>query len=649
MKYGFVKVASAIPAVKVADTKFNLDAITKQIVVAEGQGVEIITFPELCITGYTCQDLFRQQVLLDHAEHSILMLMDLTRQLDIIAIVGAPICAGSLLLNCAVVIQQGKILGIVPKTYLPNYGEFYEKRWFASARDLSPTEIYFAGQHIKVTSEPQIFQAAEGVKFGIEICEDVWSPTPTSNVLALSGAEIIFNLSATDELIGKHNYLKQLLSQQSARTISAYVYSSCGFGESTQDVVYGGNAFVYENGTLIAEAERFSLDDQLIVSEVDVERLRTERRTNTTFTIAQKEMSTDATTGKLVARQIIKCQPLNNPETAFTLTRKINPHPFFPADNTRRAERCEEIFNIQVCGLAKRLMHTHCKTVVIGVSGGLDSTLALLVCVKTFDKLKLDRKGILGVTMPGFGTTDRTYNNALSLMRELGINTMEINIAASVTQHLKDIEHSIDSHDVTYENAQARERTQILMDLSNKYGGMVLGTGDLSELALGWCTYNGDHMSMYGVNAGVPKTLIKHLVRYVAETTDNAEESRCLLDVLNTPISPELTPATAEGEIQQKTEDLVGPYELHDFFLYYFLRHGFSPAKILYLAQYAFEDKYSEEVIKHWLNTFTRRFFNQQFKRSCLPDGPKVGTVSLSPRGDWRMPSDAVSVDWGLE
>ncbi len=647
MKYGFIKVATAIPEVRIADTKFNLDAIEKQIIAAEGQGVEIIVFPEFCITGYTCQDLFRQQLLLDNSEHAMMMLLDFTRQLDIIAIVGIPVCVGPLLLNCAAVVQHGKIIGIVPKTYLPNYAEFYEKRWFASARDLCPTQIHYAGQTILVTPARQIFRTDGGVKFGIEICEDIWAPIPPSNALTLAGVEIMFNLSASTEQIGKHHYLESLLAQQSARTISAYVYSSCGFGESSQDVVFGGNAFIYENGGLIAKAERFSLDPQLVIGEVDVEKLRTERRSNTTFVNAQKDMYVDPIGGVLPEKTYINCLPRQNAERKFTLTRKISPQPFIQSEHMEAA--CEEVFNIQVMGLAKRLVHTHCKKVVIGVSGGLDSTLALLVCVRAFDKLKLDRKGILAVTMPGFGTSERTYTNAVALMDELGVDTKEISIVPSVVQHLKDIDHDTTTHDSTFENAQARERTQILMDLANEYNGMVLGTGDLSELALGWCTYNGDHMSMYGVNASVPKTLVKHLVAYVASITDNEKVAEALRDIVETPISPELTPADKEGKIQQKTEDFVGPYELNDFFLYYFLRHGFQPSKIFFLAKHAFEGKYSDAEIKKWLYNFVDRFFQNQFKRSCLPDGPKVGTVSLSPRGDWRMPSDANSTDWLAE
>ena len=647
MKHGLIKVASAIPALKVADTKFNLIETEKQIVSAEGQGVEIIVFPELSITGYTCQDLFQQQLLLDDAEQAVLELLDFTRQLDITVIVGAPIAVGALLLNCAVVIQQGKLLGIVAKTFLPNYSEFYEKRWFASSQDLRPQHIHFAGTRMLVTPELQIFRTSEGATFAIEICEDVWAPTPPSNHLALAGAEIIFNLSASDELAGKHTYLKSLLAQQSARTICGYVYSSSGFGESTQDIVFGGNALIYENGTLIKQGERFKIDPQLIVSEIDIENLRGERRTNSTFVNAQRPVATGlaGVTGQIgeLALHVECMPPLNAHE--FTLTRAFDQHPFIPRDENMQ-DACDEIFNIQINGLAKRLVHTNCKTAVIGISGGLDSTLALLVAVKTFDKLGLNRKGIVGVTMPGFGTTGRTYKNAMALMEHLGITIREIDIKDSVLQHFKDINHDPAIHDATYENAQARERTQILMDLSNQLNGLVIGTGDLSELALGWCTYNGDHMSMYAVNAGVPKTLTQYLVRYAADRTKDENVRRTLTDIVETPISPELKPADDKGNIAQKTEDLVGPYELHDFFLYYVLRCGFRPSKIYWMAQNAFRGVYSDETILHWMRLFFRRFFAQQFKRSCLPDGPKVGSVSLSPRGDWRMPSDAMSTNW---
>lgn len=634
MKHGFIKVAAAVPAVKVADVMYNVQETERLIAMADAEHVEVVVFPELGITGYTCQDLFRERLLLDKAEEGLLRLIDFTRKLDIVAVVGMPIEVGSLLLNCAVAIQQGTVLAVVPKTYLPNYGEFYEKRWFASSRDLNPTTIYLAGSPVEISNEPVVIRTSDGVCLGIEICEDVWAPIPPSNNLTMAGADIILNLSASDELIGKHQYLRSLIAQQSARTICGYVYSSCGFGESTQDVVYGGNAMIFENGVMLAEGDRFSFQPQLQMAQIDVERLRTERRANSTFKTAQRNGH---------ARRLDTKLPLD--QHPFKLERIIDPHPFIPADNDM-AETCEEILNIQTAGLAKRLVHTNCQHVVLGISGGLDSTLALLVCARTFDKLGYDRKGIVGITMPGFGTSDRTHDNATSLMQLLGISQMEISIAKAVKQHFEDIGHDINNHDVTYENSQARERTQILMDLSNKLSALVVGTGDLSELALGWATYNGDHMSMYGLNAGIPKTLIQYLIRYIASLPKSSAERDVLIDIVNTPISPELTPADDQGNIQQKTEDLVGPYELHDFFLYYMMRFGFSPTKIMLMAEKAFGNSYDRETIKKWLTTFCRRFFAQQFKRSCLPDGPKVGSISLSPRGDWRMPSDASSALW---
>ena len=628
-----IKVAAAIPGVRVADVTYNVQQIESLIAQAEGRGAEIIVFPELSLTGYSCQDLFRQQLLLDKAEEGLLVLLDFTRKLDIIAVVGLPVRIGSLLYNCAAVVQHGSLLGLVAKTYLPNYNEFYEKRWFASSTDMIAQDIYLAGSPVHVSPDPQVFRTCDGACFGIEICEDVWAPLPPSNNLALAGADIILNLSATDELAGKHDYLLSLISQQSARMLCGYVYSSCGYGESTQDVVYGGNALICENGRLLAQGERFSLDAQLCMQQIDIDRLRSDRQNNTTFRTAQ-----DGAQGV-----IVDCKPVSPRE--FELIREVNPHPFIPCDD-KMEQSCEEILNIQTMGLVKRLQHTHSDKAVIGISGGLDSTLALMVVVRAFDKLGLSRKGIIGITMPGFGTTDRTHQNAVELMTSLQITQREISIAKAVTQHFQDIGHNMQQHDVTYENAQARERTQILMDVANQVGGMVIGTGDLSELALGWCTYNGDHMSMYGVNGGVPKTLVQYLIRYLAQLPAFAMQRSTLLDVVDTPISPELTPADNEGNIQQKTEDLVGPYELHDFFLYYMMRFGFSPKKIFVLARHAFKNRYDDDVITKWLQTFCRRFFNQQFKRSCLPDGPKVGSVSLSPRGDWRMPSDASNALW---
>ena len=635
MNYGFVKVAAAVPRVKIADCKYNAGQLESLIAIADGKGVQIITFPEMCITAYTCGDLFGQQLLLEEAEMGLMQILNNTRQLDIISILGMPIAVNSTVINAAVVIQKGKILGVVPKTYLPNYKEFYEQRWFTSALQVAEDNVRLCGQIVPMGTN-LLFETSD-TTFGIEICEDLWSTIPPSSTLALQGAEILFNLSADNEGIGKHSYLRSLISQQSARCIAGYVFSSCGFGESTTDVVFAGNGLIYENGSELAHNKRFSLEEQLVISEIDVERLRAERRINTTFAASKGTVPSDKKPLRITT-EFVNSKELN-------LTRTFDMHPFVPQGETLN-ERCEEVFSIQAAGLAQRLVHTGAKTAVIGISGGLDSTLALLVCVRTFDKLELPRKNIIGVTMPGFGTTDRTYHNALSLMKSLGITIREISIKEACIQHFKDINHDINIHDVTYENSQARERTQILMDIANQTWGMVIGTGDLSELALGWATYNGDHMSMYGVNGSVPKTLVKYLVKWVAENDIDEESRITLLDIVETPISPELIPADENGEIQQKTEDLVGPYELHDFFLYYFMRFGFRPSKIYYLANIAFKDIYDEETIKKWLSTFFRRFFNQQFKRSCLPDGPKVGSISISPRGDWRMPSDASSATW---
>lgn len=634
MNYGFVKVAAAIPKVKVADCKFNAEQIESLIAIAEGKGVQIIGFPEMCITGYTCGDLFAQQLLLEEAEMGLIQVLNNTRQLDIISILGMPVVVNSTVINAAVVIQKGKVLGAVAKTYLPNYKEFYEKRWFTSALQLTETSVRLCGQMVPLGSN-LLFETSD-TTFGIEICEDLWATIPPSSSLALQGAEILFNLSADNEGIGKHAYLCSLISQQSARCLAGYVFTSCGFGESSTDVVFTGNGLIYENGNLLARSERFLLEEQLVISEIDVERLRAERRVNTTF--ASNSANLSAPPAVRIPTELVNTKDLS-------LTRQFNPHPFVP-QGKELDTCCQEVFSIQIAGLAQRLLHTKTKTAVIGISGGLDSTLALLVCAKTFDRLGLSRKGILGITMPGFGTTDRTYNNALSLMNSLGISVREISIREACIQHFRDIGHDMEVHDVTYENSQARERTQILMDVANQTEGMVIGTGDLSELALGWATYNGDHMSMYGVNGSIPKTLVKYLVQWIAENEMDNDSRATLLDIVDTPISPELIPADENGEIKQKTEDLVGPYELHDFFLYYFLKYGFRPAKIFFLATRAFKEEYSEEIIKKWLYTFFRRFFSQQFKRSCLPDGPKVGSISISPRGDWRMPSDASAAIW---
>ncbi len=634
MNYGFVRIAAAVPGVKVGDCKYNAQQIESLIIQAEGKGVEIICFPELSVTAYTCGDLFAQQLLLDEAEMGLIGILNFTRSLDIISIIGLPVAFHGTLLNCAAVIQKGKILGLIPKTYLPNYKEFYEQRWFTSGDAHGDSNVLICGQMTPL-SRHMVFNTPSCC-FGVEICEDAWAPIPPSSELVLRGAEVIFNLSADDESVGKQDYLKALLAQQSARCLAGYVFSGAGFGESTQDVVFAGKALVYENGTLLAESERFSFKEQLIYSEIDVERLRAERRVNTTFGASVARLKADGFTQ--VDTELFAPKD-------FELSRKVNPMPFVPTGKALD-ERCEEIFAIQTAGLAKRLMHTQTQAVVVGVSGGLDSTLALLVCAKTFDKLGLPRRGIVGVTMPGFGTTCRTHANAVDLMKRLGVTMREISIKKACMQHFEDLDFDMSNHDVTYENAQARERTQILMDVANRMNGMVVGTGDLSELALGWATYNGDHMSMYGVNASVPKTLVKHLVKWAADSLTDEQTQATLSDIVDTPISPELIPADEEGNISQKTEDLVGPYELHDFFLYHTLRFGFRPSKIFYLAQSAFAGKYTNEEIKKWLTTFFRRFFSQQFKRSCLPDGPKVGSCSLSPRGDWRMPSDASATAW---
>ena len=635
MNYGYVKVAACVPSVKVAHCKYNAQQIEKEILIADGKGVEIIAFPELSLTAYTCGDLFGQQLLIEEAEMALIQILGNTRQTDIIAIVGMPLPVGGVLLNTAVVIQRGKVLGVVPKTYLPNYKEFYEKRWFASATEVRATQVRLCGQLAPMGTD-LLFETS-GTTFGIELCEDAWAVIPPSSRLALEGAEIIFNLSASDESIGKHNYLCSLISQQSARCLSGYVLASSGFGESTTDVVFAGNGLIYENGHCLAHSQRFSLEPQTVISEIDVERLRTERRVNTTFAACGATLRGETPYRRVTTEYV-------NPKE-LTLTRRYDPHPFVPQGPTLD-ERCEEIFSIQTNGLAQRLVHTHAKSAVVGISGGLDSTLALLVCARTFDRLGWSRKGIIGVTMPGFGTTDRTYRNAMNLMKSLGITIREVSIREACLQHFADLGHNPSVHDVVYENSQARERTQLLMDIANQTWGMVIGTGDLSELALGWATYNGDHMSMYGVNGSVPKTLVRHLVKWVAEHGVDEESKATLLDIVDTPISPELIPANEKGEITQVTEDLVGPYELHDFFLYYFMRCGFRPSKVYWLAKQAFRGSYDDETIKKWLSTFCRRFFNQQFKRSCLPDGPKVGSLSISPRGDWRMPSDACSDAW---
>ena len=631
--FGFLKVAAAIPHVRVADCDYNTERMAAMAEEAARRGVEIVAFPELSVTAYTCGDLLLQPTLLDAADTALERLVRATRKLPLTLIAGVPLRHGSTLYNCAVVFTQGRVLGVVPKTHIPDYGEFYENRWFASGAGISEEHIVVAGHEADFGAD--LTFEINGTEFGVEICEDLWTAMPPSSQLALNGAKVIFNLSASPEAVGKHAYLRQLVAQQSARAIAAYVYCSAGFGESSTDLVFAGNGIIAENGAVLRESARFSPDEQLVVADVDIERLEFERRRNTSF-----RANEGATENTVIEMEI--------PEglRGVVLDRDIDPMPFVPKDETDRSERCEEIFQIQSHGLAQRLTHTRAEKAVVGISGGLDSTLALLVTVRTFDKLRLDRSGIIGITMPGFGTTDRTYNNALCLMRGLGVTIREIPIRDACLQHFRDIGLDPADRSAAYENAQARERTQILMDVANMECGLVVGTGDLSELALGWATYNGDQMSMYGVNASVPKTLVRHLVKWAAHTEKDAATRAALLDIIDTPVSPELLPADAEGKITQKTEDLVGPYELHDFFLYNFLRAGYGPAKILLLAEQAFDGSYDRATILRWLTVFFRRFFTQQFKRSAMPDGPKVGSVALSPRGDWRMPSDASAAAW---
>ena len=629
MKQGFVKVAAVTPDIRVADVEFNKEQICRKMDEAAASGAKIIVFPELCVTGYTCSDLFTQDVLLDHAREVLTEIAAHTRDMDALVFVGAPLAVDGELYNVAAAMNHGKILGLTTKTFLPNYGEFYEMRQFREGPEKA-REIEFDGE--MVPFGPNILFTAKQMEHLIvaaEICEDVWSPVPPSIEAVREGATVIVNCSASDETIGKATYRESLIEGQSARLIAGYIYSNAGEGESTTDLVFGGHNLIAENGTILAESKRF--ENGIIYSEIDVNRLMSERRKNTTFKTAKERTLTRV--------------PFDIEITETELTRVFPSRPFVPSENRERAKRCEEILTIQAMGLKKRLEHTHAKCAVVGISGGLDSTLALLVTAKAFDALGLDRKHIISVTMPCFGTTDRTYNNACKISLSLGAELREVPIAAAVMQHFKDIGHDPEDHSVTYENSQARERTQVIMDIANANGGMVIGTGDMSELALGWATYNGDHMSMYGVNASVPKTLVRHLVQYYADTTDDKELQEVLYDVLDTPVSPELLPPK-DGKIAQKTEDLVGPYELHDFFLYYFLRFGYTPSKIYRIAKYSFAGEYDDETIYKWLRTFCWRFFAQQFKRSCLPDGPKVGTVALSPRGDWRMPSDACVASW---
>lgn len=634
MKDGFVRCASATVDIKVADTDYNTSNIIKAIEDAAQNDIKLIVFPELCITGYTCGDLFLQKILIDSAKDSLIKIAKATENLDITAVVGLPYVAEQTLYNCAAVVNGGHIKGLVPKLNIPNYAEFYEVRHFTAGKN-EVTYVNINGEEIPFGANI-LFKtdACEDFVLAVEICEDVWTAMPPSVNHALAGATIIANLSASNEVIAKDEYREMLVKSQSAKLYCGYIYSDAGYGESTTDLVFAGDNMIAENGTILARSKRFN--NECVYTELDLERLVGERKKSNTYNIVGSE--------KYVSVKL----DMNIGDTK--ITRYVDKQPFVPSNDKKREKRSEEILSIQSLGLKKRLDHTHAKTAVVGVSGGLDSTLALLVTVRAFDSLNLDRKNIIAVTMPCFGTTDRTYNNAVNFANSLGVTLKEVNIKAAVNQHFADIEHDPNVYDVTYENSQARERTQILMDVANKSGGLVIGTGDMSELALGWATYNGDHMSMYGVNVGVPKTLVRHLVAYCADTCSENEKVLCevLLDVLDTPVSPELLPPE-DGKISQKTEDLVGPYELHDFFLYQLLRCGFGPAKIYRLACRAFEGIYSKETIGKWLKTFCRRFFAQQFKRSCLPDGPKVGSVAVSPRGDLRMPSDASRMAWQKE
>lgn len=629
MRHGFIKVAAATPDIRVADVDYNKGQIIKQMDEAAEAGAKIIVFPELCITGYTCSDLFLQDILLNSAKKALVEIAEHTKNLDALVFVGVPIAVGGELYNVAAALNHGNILGFTTKSFLPNYGEFYEMRQFRPGPKKAE-KILFGGKEIPFG--PQLLfveNQMANLIVSAEICEDVWSPVPPSIEAAREGATVIVNCSASDETIGKASYREALISGQSARLISGYIYANAGEGESTTDLVFGGHNLIAENGTILAEAKRFS--NGIIYTEFDVQKIANERRKNTTFTETQEH--------------VLPRIPFGLEQTETILTRTFPSRPFVPRDDQERAKRCEEILTIQAMGLKKRLAHTHAKSAVVGISGGLDSTLALLVTAKAFDALGLECSGITAVTMPCFGTTDRTYQNACKMSLKVGATLREVRIGDAVMQHFKDIGHDPQDHSVTYENSQARERTQVLMDIANQTGGLVIGTGDMSELALGWATYNGDHMSMYGVNASVPKTLVRHLVHYYADTCEDPSLKEVLYDVLDTPVSPELLPPK-DGEIAQKTEDLVGPYELHDFFLYYFLRMGYEPGKIYRIAKLSFAREYDDETIYKWLRTFCWRFFSQQFKRSCLPDGPKVGTVALSPRGDWRMPSDACVALW---
>lgn len=638
MKYGFFRAACVSPDLVVADCNFNADKIIDSVRAASENDVRLLVFPELCITGYTCGDLFLQRKLQISAVENLERIAKKTSSCGCVVLVGLPVAVENSLYNCAAVLFRGKILALVPKTFIPNYSEFYERRWFSPAAKNLPETVFLSEKNPAVPFGNDILvsdSSGSGFVLGVELCEDLWVPLPPSTGLSLGGATVIANLSGSNEIIGKAEYRRNLVKMQSAHTVSAYLYANAGNGESTQDLVFSGHSMIAENGALLAESKLF--EKQMVCADIDIERILQERRKTMTF--AQCAANAE----KTGFRRIFIDFPGGGSKSGG-LKRFVDSHPFVPSGKLERSERCFSVVQLQAEGLAKRLRHIHCSSCVIGLSGGLDSTLALLVTCRAFDLCKIDRSGIRAVTMPCFGTTDRTYKNACILAKNCGATLIEIPIADSVRQHFKDIGQNESDHDVTYENSQARERTQVLMDVANKTNGIVIGTGDLSELALGWCTYNGDQMSMYGVNSSVPKTLVRYLVEWFAEDSENPELSAVLKDILETPVSPELLPPK-DGNIAQKTEDLVGPYELHDFFLYYLLRFGFSPAKILYLADNS-NLPYPHDFKLKWLRIFYRRFFSQQFKRSCMPDGAKVGTVNLSPRGDWRMPSDASAAIW---
>lgn len=641
-KFGYCRIASAVPVVKPGAVEANINSMLKSVKQASAAAVDVMVFPELCITGYTCADLFYQDTLLDAARRGLERFLERTAECSALLIAGMPLRIDGLLLNCAVLCREGVLCGVVPKVHLPNTGEFYEQRWFSSGADFCGESVYLAGDDVPAGLD-LVFYFEEFPEFGIgvELCEDLWSVIPPSAELALQGAMMICNLSASNELVGKFAYRHELVKQQSARCICAYVYCGAGVGESSTDLVFGGDAIIAENGHHLGHAARFFRGETILVRDVDFTLLAFERRRNKVF---QQSLS-NVVPGCRVNLGPASCTVAGG-EDFKTLMRPVDPQPFVPADERVRCERCEEIFAIQSSGLATRLEHTGCRDVVIGLSGGLDSSLALLVAVESFERLGLDKAGIHAITMPGFGTSERTLGNTRDLAAGLGLQLEEIDITAACNQHLKDLGHSGKTHDIAFENTQARERTQILMNRANMLNALVVGTGDLSELAMGWCTYNGDHMSMYGVNSGVPKTLVRYLIRWVAEHGVNDEAAKTLLDILDTPVSPELLPADKDGTIAQKTEDVIGPYELHDFFLHGVVRCGYPVAKIQFLAQIAFKGEYSAKTIEKWLKLFVKRFFSQQFKRSCMPDGPKVGSINLSPRGDWRMPSDGSGEAW---